>query len=257
MRRTFVISVLMALFFIANSSCFATDEIEDLLYSGAAVKRHTQQGLLELIAETETQLKSQPEDYKLNWILAALTYFYGDFYAVNSAEKKKYFTICKEYSEKAVKANPNGIAGHYWRGVGIAKWAEYNGILYSLFTVGDVLNEMNIVIKLDPNFFSGLPYAIRASVYAYAPGIISVGDGDKARADIRTVLGMKPQFRPVYMIIANIYVAWHEWQNARNIIDEGLKLPFKPKGELEENDCISKLKAVKDKVDIELSKMQQ
>ena len=255
MKRVMLFWLILAL--CAAQGAGAEDDIEALLYSGVAAKRVTQAGLRELLQEAEQALQRTPDDYGLLWKYAALNYFQGEFYSVQHDEKKKYATLCKEYAEKAVKVNPRGIAGHYWLGVGLAKWAEYNGVLFSLFSADDILNEMNIVIRLDPTFFKGLPWAIRASVYGMAPPFISVGDPAKARDDIKTALFYGKDYRPTYLTCADVDIALGEWREAKKIIDKGLALPFDPRLTLEENDCIKKLKDRQAKVETELAKSRK
>ena len=249
---------LVRLFFILEGLlAFGGEDIDDLLFSGIADRRVTKEGLLELIAETSRTQRQKPQDYTANWMLAALYYFYGDFYATSSEEKKSYFTYCKEYAEIAVKVNPQGLAGHYWLGVGLAKWAEYNGILHSLFTADDILNEMNIVIKINPSFFKGLPFALRATVYAMAPPVISVGNQELARADIQKALIYGKDTRAVYQILADIYIYWKEWDKALGLIQAGLSLPYDKRLPLEEADCLRKLNDAKLRVEAELARQKQ
>jgi hypothetical protein len=241
-------------FFSFSWITYGADNLEDLLLNGPAQKRETKQGLQDLLRELETKLKTDPGDYEANWMYATLCYFYGAFYAVDKGIKKRYFTLCKDYADKAVHINPKGTAGHYWLGVGMAMWAESNGILYSLFTADDIVNEMTKVIQLNPAFFKGMPWAIRASVYAYAPGVISVGDKKKAEEDIKQALFYGKTYRQTYQLIADIYIYWREWKNAKQIIETALSLPFNNLMDVEESDCIRKLNEAKLKVNQELAK---
>jgi hypothetical protein len=251
-RKVIFLGTIM--FFIASLFCFALENLEDILNSGMAEKRDTQAGLFELLKELELKLKANPNDYDTLWMYAALNYFYGDFYATDRETKKRYFTLCKEHADKAVKVNAKGVAGHYWLGVGLAKWAEYNGIIYSLFTADDIMNEMTTVINLNPTYFLGIPWAIRASVYAMAPAVISVGDKEKAKDDIKKALFYSRNYRATYQIVADIYVYWREWAEADKIIDQALSFPFNPLLKVEDTDCIRKLKELKLKVTKELVK---
>ncbi|MBN2351045.1 MAG: hypothetical protein JXD23_00640 [Spirochaetales bacterium] len=235
----------------------ADDNIEDLLYSKLGQQRNTQAGLNELIKQATAELAAKPNGYGLLWMYAALNYYQGEFYSTKPEDKKKYFTLCKDYADKAVKVDPKGIAGHYWLGVGLAKWAEANGVLYSLFSADDILEQMTIVINMDPAYFKGLPFAIRASVYALAPGIISVGDWTKARADIASAFKYGKDYRSNYLIIADIYISWGEWRNAEMTISEGLAIPYDKRLPLEEDDCIAKLRLRLAKVDVELARSQK
>ncbi|MEJ2663912.1 MAG: hypothetical protein P8107_07695 [Spirochaetia bacterium] len=235
---------------------YAGDNLDDLLKSKIGQKRETKEGLFELLQELELKMKAGQNDYDTLWMYAVLCYFYGDFYAEKKDVKKRYFTLCKDYADKAVHINPNGAAGHYWLGVGMAMWAEYNGILYSLFSADDIANEMTKVISLNPAFFKGMPWAIRASVYAFAPAVISVGDKKKALADIKQALVYGKTYRQTYQLVADIYIYWKEWDKAHEIIEKALSLPFNNLMPVEESDCIRKLNAAKLKVGRELAKKQ-
>jgi hypothetical protein len=254
MRRVKPFFILVIVFLIISSISYTEDDIDDLLLSGIADKRKTEQGLMELLQESKRMVQADPNDYDAHWMYAVLCYFYGDFYASDHNTKKHYFTLCKDYADKAVHIEPAGVAGHYWLGVGMAKWAEYNGILYSLFSADDILNEMTKVITLDPNFFKGMPWGIRASVYAFAPPGISVGDTNKAREDIQKALFYGRDYRQTYQLVADIYIAWKEWRKAKIIIDAALAFPFNQQMVVEERDCIRKLEAAKQKVARELAK---
>jgi len=254
MNRGKTVFVFVIVFFIISSVSYTEDDIDDLLLSGIADKRKTEQGLRELLDESKLKVEADPQDYDAHWMYAVLCYFYGDFYATDHNTKKHYFTLCKDYADKAVHIKATGVAAHYWLGVGMAKWAEYNGIIYSLFTADDILNEMTIVINLDPNFFKGMPWAIRATVYAFAPAGISVGDTDKAKVDIQKALFYGKDYRQTYQLIADIYVAWREWEKAEEMIEVALAFPLNPLMEVEERDCVRKLKAAEQKVAKELAK---
>ncbi|MBN1799398.1 MAG: hypothetical protein JW822_12535 [Spirochaetales bacterium] len=253
-NRAKIVFVLVSMLLIMGSISYTEDDIDDLLSSGLADKRQTEQGLNELLNELKGMLQTDSGDYDALWMYAALNYFYGDFYATEHNTKKRYFTICKDYADKAVRIKRTGVAAHYWLGVGMAKWAEYNGIIYSLFSADDILKEMTIVITLNPNFFKGMPWAIRATVYALAPGGISVGDRDKARTDITKALFYGYDYRQTYQLIADIYIAWGEWENAKKMIDVALTFPFNSLMEVEERDCIRKLNEQRQKVAKELAK---
>jgi hypothetical protein len=236
------------------SLLYAEDDVEELLTSGIGDRRHTLAGLEEMLREAADQLKKTPDNYDMLWKYAALNYFHGEFYSTAPDEKKKYYTLCKDNAERAVQVKPRGVAGHYWLAVGMAKWAEANGILYSLFTADDILREIDIVIGLNPAFFKGLPWAVRASVHAYAPPIISVGDPDKARDDIKTAMHYGSDYRATYLVCAEVFIALREWKSASRLITQGLALPFDDRLRVEEKDCIKKLHNRKKQVDTELTK---
>lgn len=255
LNRIKVIGLVLLIVSFTGAVGFANnpDDIEALLGSGLAEKRSTKVGMEELLAEVKGKLEDAPNDYVLNWQYAALAYFYGDFFVKNANTKKLYFTYCKDYAWKAVKANKEGVAGHYWLGVGYAKWSEANGLLKSLFYADDVAREMTETIKRDPAFFNGVPWGVRATVYAFAPRVISVGNPDKSRADILKALEYGKTYRVTYQVAANVYMHFEEWEKALVLIQKGLALPYNPLQKVEEKECIKTLKKFKKTVDAKIA----
>ena len=254
MKITRVVLCVLLLLSLSVFNAYSGDNIDELLGSEEAAKRNTKQGLKELLAKAEKEVKANPGDYDLNWKYAALLYFYGEYYVKDKDEKKSYFTKCKDYAYKATKINPDGVAGHYWLGVGYATWSDINGVLSSLFYADDVLNEMTETIKRDPSFFKGVPWAIRATVYAFAPQVISVGNPDKARSDLNYALAYGEGYRVTYQIVAKVYMQLGEWKRAKEVIDTALAIPYNPLQEVEEKVCIRELQQYRKKVMEELSR---
>lgn len=228
-------------------------EVEDLLEGDLAAKRNTEEGLTELIEMIEAELDADPDSYSANWMYAALLYFYGDFYVEDEKVKKEYFTKCKDYAEDAVELNPYDAAGHYWLGVGYAMWSQANGILKSLFYADDVVDEMTKCIEIDPSYFKGTPFAVRAKVYSFAPGgIISVGDTEKAYEDLESAFEYGSDYRVIYQIAAEVYMNEKEWELAKETIEKGLALPIDELRIMEDTLCKETLEEYLDEVEEEL-----
>ncbi|OHD56323.1 MAG: hypothetical protein A2Y33_12000 [Spirochaetes bacterium GWF1_51_8] len=230
-------------------------DVEDIAGSKLAKLRNTLEGTKQLIIELSTALKENPKSYDASWQYAAICYFYGDFYLKDKEAKKKYFTLCKDAAWQATQINPKGIDGHYWLGVGFGMWSEANGILDSLFYADDVASEMTKVIELDPSYFRGTPWMVRAKVYTYAPGWpLSVGDSEKAKADMKMALKYGSDYRVVYVLYSDILMHWGQWDEAMKMIDKGLALPFDKTIPVEEERSLEQLNEYKKKVSAELAK---
>jgi hypothetical protein len=116
---------------IASTTQYTT--VDSMLAGDLARMRNTRSGMQELMKMADDALAANPNDYEATWQKAALLYFWGEFYETDKEVKKEYFTQCKIFGEKAVALKPNDPSGHYWKGIGIAMWSQYNGILRSLF----------------------------------------------------------------------------------------------------------------------------
>lgn len=244
MNRTrtgiFALAVLAVMTAVALKLYAAQNSVDIMLSGEYAKMRNTRSGMTELLAKAKDAVAAAPESYQANWQYAALLYFWGEFYETESGVKKDYFTRCKEYAEKAVAINPNDAAGHYWKGIGIAMWSQYNGILRSLFNAPKVATEMDKVIALDPAYFMGTPYAIRAIIYAYSPTYGTVAD---AYRSLDKAFQYGPNYRVIYEQAASVYVHVKDWQKAKATVEAGLALPLDTLRPLEERSCIEHLKA--------------
>jgi tetratricopeptide (TPR) repeat protein len=193
--------------------------------------RNTSAGTLQLIGMLEERLKTDPDSYDLHWKLALACYYYGDFYARGVEARKSWFARCRYQAQLAVDRNPDGVDGIYWLGVGYAMWANENGIVESLINVNKIIQSMNRVIDLDPAYFDGLPWAIRAKVYAALPGL---GNREKAETDMENALRYGKNYRAVYQVASDLYISLGDYGKAEALVQAGLSLPFDRTAEAEE-----------------------
>lgn len=226
--------------FLAVSASGMT--IEDFLKMDMAKQRNTPEGNLVLITAVSNELAKDPNNYELNWLFSAVLYFYGDYHEKDKEKKKAYFARCRDYAKKAVALNPNGPDGHYWLAIGYGKWSEANGILDSLFYADDIAAEMTRVIEINPKYFYGFPWAVRAKVYALAPGWpLSVGDKQKAYQDMETAAKYGSGYKMIFQFYAEILQNDGRNEEALQMIDKALALPIDQLSPMEDRIMISQL----------------
>lgn len=247
-RSSFRLPVIIILILLSSLILVYADVVKDIAESDLAKMRNTKTGALQLLQYLKTELSKNPESYDLNWQYAAMCYFYADYYLPKDEKelKKKLFTLTKKYAQKAVNIKPNGVEGHYWLGVGIGLWSEANGILDSLFNADDVVMEMTKVIQLEPTYFRGTPWIIRAKVYNLAPGWpLSIGDKQKSYEDAKIALQYGSNYRVVYVQYVDILINDKKWNEALKYIEKGLEIPFDQNIPIEEKKSIEQLKNFK------------
>ncbi len=189
--------------------------------------RNSKSGIQQLLSQAKENIEKDPESYEYNWQYAGVLYFYGDFYLSDRKSRKYYFNQSRQYARKATELNPGGVEGHFLLGVASALWAESNGVLQSLFMADDVAREMTKVIKIDPAFYQGIPWAIRAQVYGLAPGRpISVGNHEKAYSDFLMAHKYNKNYRVVYQLNAYMLIQHKKWAEAEEMIKKGRALPL-------------------------------
>ncbi len=230
------------LFFIFAFNLSFSVTTLDFITNEVASLRNSEEGIKKLLSILSNEYSKDTNSYDVNWQLAAITYFYGDYYVTNSEAKKKIFEKSKDFALRAVNINPGGPDGHYWLGIAYAKWSEANGILASLFYADDVLDEMTKTIEIEPGFLWGLALAVRSRVYSVAPGWpVSVGDRKKAYIDIYQALKYAGNYRLVWKLYADLLMDDNRLQEAEKVIQKALSFPVDSRIPKEEEKTIGEL----------------
>ncbi len=232
-----------ALLLISFGQIFWGFTTEEFLNEDVAMLRNSREGNIFLLNTLSNELVKNPDSYDLNWEYSAILYFQGDIYENEISKKKEYFLKTKNYAQNAVRLNPSGIDGHFWLATGYGKWSEVNGILNSLFCVGIVRDEMTKVIEIKTNFFRGLPWAIRARAYNFAPGWpISIGNKAQSYFDITNALQFGSDYRYIHQLYAEMLINDGKYKEAEEVIVKALELAFEERIPREEEKTISGLK---------------
>ncbi|MCX7881918.1 MAG: hypothetical protein N2314_01715 [Brevinematales bacterium] len=200
-------------------------------------KRLSLNAINSYLHEQEALLASGKTNYQRLWITAAGYYYQGEFYKTTPESRKASFLKAKDYALLATQVNPQGAEGYYWLAVGYALWSKENGILDSLFYADDVLEALNRCIELQPSYFDGVPWAMRALVYDLVPGWPWFGDKKKAFANIEKAILLcqgTPTERTVIGIYVDILTRNKHYTLATNFLARFTNIPWNPQFELEE-----------------------
>jgi len=201
------------------------------------VKRLHPESIDDYIQKQEKSLQKGETNYQRLWITAAAYYYQGEFYTTNRERRKAAFLKTKDYALLATRINPQGAEGYYWLAVGYALWSKENGILDSLFYADDVLEALNRCIDLQPTYFDGVPWAMRALAYDLVPGWPWFGDKKKAMEDITRALRLSshtPAERTVLGIYIDILTRRGQYTLATNALTLFTNLPWNADFSLEE-----------------------
>lgn len=194
-------------------------EQADALYSN----RVKQSGAIDKgIALLDGYLATHLNNYDALWRQARFYWFKGD----RSPEKKKlpHFEDGKAYAELAVLANAKGVEGHYWLGSLIGAVGTEKGILNSLFMVGGMREQLDIVIKLDPNYHDA--YNVLAQLFWKVPGRpLSIGDKKKAQEFAKKATELAPDNIGHLVLLGEIAISNKDYATARTALNKALSLP--------------------------------
>ncbi|MEK7287542.1 MAG: tetratricopeptide repeat protein [Elusimicrobiota bacterium] len=173
----------------------------------------------------QTALETDPANYEALWKLARAHRWLGDHSQDN--EKLDIYSKGKDYAERAVRANPDGVWGHYWLGACLGKYGETKGVFKSLMLVGPIRDEMEKVLKLD-SAHAGANYILGA-LYRKAPGRpLGIGNKKKSLQYAKKAVELDPASVRYAVGLGEAYLAVGNRQEAKEVLEEVLKMPPNP-----------------------------
>jgi len=96
------------------------------------VRRDDPQAQREARHLAETALAAAPGDYAVLWRAARVLFTDSDDPARPAEERSRLGKQAYDLAERAIAANPNDVAGHYWAALSIGSYAEGMGVMRAL-----------------------------------------------------------------------------------------------------------------------------
>lgn len=195
MKRIFIYVLLIFMLAFGLTVWAESDEIAK---ANQFWENHETQGMTEkAIAVLEALVEREPDNYEALWRLGR----YYQFLADVSINKERTVAIQKglAYTERAVKVNEQGVNGHLWHAILIGSMLQDKQDLNSLNLVNQMFDELQTVIKLDPN--NGSAHYGLAQLYQGAPGKpVSIGDKKKALLEAGLAVKYTPDNAGAWML---------------------------------------------------------
>lgn len=159
--------------------------------------------------------------------LAQISYIWGDVRARTQEDKLRAYDHGRQAARRAMEAEPRNVPAHFWFATNTGRWGQTNGILRSLFLLGDVQREIQTILELDPGFTP--VYALAGNVYYEVPGLLG-GDLGRAEQMFRTGLGQDPKYTLMRVGLAKTLIKRGHLDEARRELDAVLeeKTPSNP-----------------------------
>ena len=128
---------------------------------------------------------SSDQDLQVGIYLTKSYYFMAQYAAQGQEDKKLYFELAKDLSERYIHKYPNSVELLYWNLATMSNWAKLIGVrrLTKLGAADNYREKAVDIIVMDPNYEDGGGYFLLGAVYftaPYIPLIISWPDDDKA-----------------------------------------------------------------------------
>jgi tetratricopeptide (TPR) repeat protein len=147
--------------------------------------------------------------------LITLSYVYflvGDVRARTREEKLAAYDRGRQVGERAVELAPRDEEAHLWYGINSGRWGQTNGVLRSLFLLGTVKKEIEIVLELNPRSVRGR--ALAGNVLMEVPRIVG-GDRTEAEKQFRRGLKIDPHFTAIRVDLARLMIGDKRYDEAR------------------------------------------
>ena len=133
-----------------------------------------------------------PSSYEALWRAARETFSETDQPNRSADERSRLGKAAYDLAERAIAANPNGVAGHYWAALGIGRHAETMGVVRALASgiEGKFTRPLERATALDVRYDHGNIPVVWAAYYLELPW--PKRDRAKATAKLRQALEINP-----------------------------------------------------------------
>ena len=163
-----------------------------------------------------------PSDYQAWWRVSKFENYLGRHTDGVKTEIRCY-QAGVEAGRRAVALEPNRVEGHFWLGANYGLMAEDEGLIRGLRWVDAVRNEMETVIRLDPDYEQGAGQRSLARVYYRAP-FFKGGDKHRSIELLQDCLKRYPDDSLTLLYLADDYLAVGRREEARGLFEKILQL---------------------------------
>lgn len=121
--------------------------------------------------------------------LARVSFLWGDIRATTHDEKLDAYARGRQIAKRVVELEPRNVEGRFWYATNTGRWGHTKGMVWSLFVLPTMLQEIRIMRQLDPQFTP--VYALAGKVYSEVPEMLG-GGLKKAEEMFRKGLELDP-----------------------------------------------------------------
>ncbi|GEM_PF-1473302 len=200
----------------AGASEIAVLEAEKLLNIGGKEALLQAHGILDRLLEAE------PADSRLLCLYAEVSFSYGDWLAKD--EQIELWEKALRQAEKAAELEPTSPHGHYWAAALMGKIGRAKGILQSLFLMNPMLERLEHVLELDPDY-SWAYYVLSQMYQEMPPKPVGRGDRKKALSYAERAWELEPEEGEFSLLYAELLVKNKKPAAAAAVLKASLEEP--------------------------------
>lgn len=187
-----------------------------------------QKNILDFVKESSLSTKIS-DIYDINWRVARLTYYAGNFgIGRKTLTKKELIRVFKygyERAEQAKEDQPEKVEGYFWFAVNLGSYGLTKGVLTALGNAKTGRDALLKAAEIDKTYWWGGPYRILGRYYQEVPRVFSFGDKKAAAKYFKMAIDIAPEFRLNTVYLALLSESEGHKEEALNLFKEAAKKP--------------------------------
>jgi tetratricopeptide (TPR) repeat protein len=154
-------------------------------------------------------------------LLAWVHLEWADLRARTPDEKLAGYERGRDIAKRAIGLAPGSPEAHLWYAANLGRWAITKGKLRAAFLISTLREEIDTVLRLDPDNVGGL--ALAGTFYLETPGFLG-GDVGRAESYQRKAIALDPHFTRARIELGRVLIDRGRYAEARRelqqVIDE-------------------------------------
>jgi len=170
----------------------------------------------------ERRLAAHPGDFESAWKLARACYWLGSHVATD--QRRPQLDRGIEAARRAIAAEPQQPAGHFWLAATMGAMAEIAGMRAGLRYRGEIKRELEQVLALDPAYENGSADRALGRWYFKVPGLFG-GDDRKSLEHLKRSLTYDPDSAASWSFMAETLRELGKRDEAKRALQKVLSAP--------------------------------
>ena len=171
------------------------------------------------------RLAKNAKDFESAWKLARARYWLGGH--ADEARRKGHLEGGIAAGRAAVAIAPDKPEGHFWIAANMGALAESFGLRQGLKYRGDIKDELEAVLRLDPAYLQGSADRALGRWYFKVPGLFG-GSDKKSETHLRKSLTYNPNSAASLYFLAETLIELKKKDEARAVLQKLLDAPVDP-----------------------------
>lgn len=164
-------------------------------------------------------------DFEAAWKLARARYWLGG--RAPEKERRGYLEAGIDAARAAVRLQPKRAEGYFWMAANMGALAESFGLRQGLRYRGDIRDNLQIVLKLDPAFQQGSADRALGRWYFKVPGLFG-GSNKRSEEHLRRSLTYNPDSTSSHFFLAETLLGMGRKAEAIQHLQKVLDAPLDP-----------------------------